>query len=104
MKIQNQHIYGGSQQFADTIINSSKNLSQQDAPLIKFVADNVQGEPERAEFVRALDTLKDEKKTDEEKSEAQKLWKKFLESGVSEMAKESVKSLVSPTFWAILLS
>lgn len=104
MKIQNQNIYGGQQQFADTIINASKVLDSQDAPLIKFVDENVQNEPQKVELISALETIKDGKKTESEKSQAKGMWKKFLESGVSELAKEAAKGLVSPTFWATIMS
>ena len=103
MHIGTQNNYG-NQFFADTMINGSNILSSEDSPLLKLIHDNATSETQKLELVQALETIRDNSKNEVEKSHGKELWKKFLESGVGEVAKEAVKTLISPTFWAIIMN
>jgi regulator of replication initiation timing len=93
MKIENQNIYGGQQQFADTIINNSTTLDETDARFLKLIHDNTSSDTERQQLVRSLENLKAEDTDEAEKKKSGGLLKKFLESGVSETSKQMVKEI-----------
>ena len=57
MKIENQNIYGGNNQFADTIINGSKNMSEKDREMLELILSNSTGD-EQQELISALEKIK----------------------------------------------
>jgi hypothetical protein len=93
MKIENQNIYGGHQQFADTIINGSAALDETDARFLKLIHANTSSDAERVALVRSLENLKADDTSETEKKKSGGLLKKFLESGVSETSKQMVKEI-----------
>jgi hypothetical protein len=93
MKIENQNIYGGRQQFADTIINNSPTLDETDARFLKLIHDNTHSDEERQQLVQSLENVKAEDTDEAEKKKSGGLLKKFLESGVSETSKQIVKEI-----------
>lgn len=89
---------------AVTIIESSPNLSENDKGIVQFIQDNAKTNEEKVDLLSALEVIRDNEKGDDEKLRAKDLWKKFLESGVGELATEVIKGLISPTFWAFVMS
>lgn len=103
VKIETQNIYGGNQQFADTIINASQGrLSSEDADWLKFVNEKANSDSQKTILIEAVETLRDGRKSNAEKETAKSLWKEFLEKGVGTAAEEVIKSLFSPTFWTLI--
>jgi len=103
MKIVNQKISGGNQQFADSIINNSKFLSEEDKTLLEIINENASSEIEKKKLVRSLEILKSKSADSEIKVESKSLLKKFFEEGVGEAGKEFVKGIISSGIWAFLL-
>lgn len=93
MKINNQNIYGGNQQFADTIINSSDKFDETDKNLIKLIHENVPSNEGRMEMLKSLETVKSTDQTDKERKESGSIIKKFIDSIATEGGKQIVKEL-----------
>ncbi|MCG8332222.1 MAG: hypothetical protein MI974_31340 [Chitinophagales bacterium] len=93
MKINNQHISGGNQQFADTIINNYQNLSEVDRKLIEVIHDNTADENDRKILLQSLDTLKSDV-ADIEKEESKSRLRSFIDTGISEASKQIVKQVI----------
>jgi hypothetical protein len=95
MNINNLNIYGGSQQFATTIINNSKSpLNETDEKLLKLIHDNTSSDTERAELVKQLETVKTPEAPIEEKKKSASLLKKFAESFAVEGGKKLVQEVI----------
>lgn len=102
MKIENQNIFGGNQQFADTIINSSPNLNDTDRAFVQLIHDNTSSEEERKELIESLETVKSDDPSENEKKKSSTLLRKFLESGVSEAGKNIAKTILESGFENLL--
>ena len=98
MKIENQYIYGGNQQYADVIINSSPSLSNTDRRLIDLIYSNTDNEEERKALLKSLETIKSESADPKEKEKSKGMLKKFFESGVAEAGKQLAKEVVEGGF------
>lgn len=93
MKIENQNIYGGNQQFADLIINSNNNLDEVDRSFIELIHENVPTPEERQKLINELSNIKDSGSSEEEKRKSGGVLKKFLDSVVSESGKQIIKEV-----------
>lgn len=94
MKIKNIKIVGGSQQFADTIINNSSQLSATEKSLLELIHSNTNSEEERAVLIKSLETVKDSESDIQEKKKSGSFLKKFLESTTNEAGKQIIKELI----------
>jgi len=94
MKIENQNIYGGNQQYADIIINGSNHLSDTDRRLIELIYENTEDEEERKALLASLETVRSRDAKEEDKKKAKSLWKQFRDSMVTESGKQIVKELI----------
>lgn len=103
MNIQNLNIYGGNQQFATTIINNSRYLSEADTGILELINRNVPTEEGKAELIKSLEAINSPDKSEEEKGEAKSLLRKFIQDGVGEAGKEVAKGLLSGGNWEWLL-
>jgi len=93
MKIKNQNIYGGNNQFAKTIINNAKNLDDVDKKLIELIKIEVPDEKQRSELLNDLIKIKDSSSSENE-TKAKKNLKEFFKSISSQTGKEIAKQLV----------
>lgn len=94
MKIKNIKILGGSQQFADTIINNSSQLSATEKSFLELIHSNTNSDEERAELIKSLETVKDSESELPEKKKSGSFLKKFLESTTNEAGKQIIKELI----------
>ena len=94
MKIKNIKILGGSQQFADTIINNSSHLSATEKSFLELIHNNTNSEEERAELIKSLETVKDSESDILQKKKSGSFLKKFLESTTNEAGKQIIKELI----------
>ena len=97
MKIINPIFNGGSQQFADTIINNSQNLKDSDTKLLQLIYENTDSEEERNELINSLETLKSDESEEDEKFKSGRYLRKFLDTGISETSKYLTKSILEST-------
>lgn len=95
MKIKNQKIYGGNQQFADKIINQSSDLSPSDKELIELIHLNASSETEREELINSLKNIKSTQKSEEDKQSAWTRLKGFLSESVSQGSKVLANEIIS---------
>ncbi len=103
MNIDNINIHGGQQQFADTIINNSNNLSQEDKEMLEVINQNVSTEKEKKELIKSIEIINSEVASKEDKSKAKKLLEHFIKEGVSGVGKEVAKKLLSGGTWEWLI-
>lgn len=94
MKINNQNIYGGNQQYADLIINNSDRLSENDRKLIQLFHENTGTEEERTELVKSLENLRSDDIDEKAKENSRGILKKFFESGAVEAGKQISKEII----------
>jgi len=95
MEIHNQNIYGGNQQFADKIINSTKNeLVEEDREILKIFYDEVGSKEDREALVQALNDFKKKDSSPSLKSRAKKTLRNFFNSAISESAKLMARDLI----------
>jgi 23S rRNA A1618 N6-methylase RlmF len=104
MNINNLHISGGKQQFADLIINQSERLSETDRQFIELIDSNVSSEDEKRQLIQSLEVVKNDEADEKDKSYSKGLLKKFLESGVGEAGKEIAKNILTSGIWQMLLN
>ncbi len=93
MKIQNQNIYSGNQQFADLIINQSSVFDESDVKFLELIHKNTDTAEERKKLVESLEFIKSDQVDENEKKVAGGLLKKFLGTGVAETSKQIVKEI-----------
>ncbi len=93
MKIQKQNIFGGNQQFADSIINESKILNEVDRKFLQLIHENAPSLEERNDLVESLENIKsiDSSKIDKEKSGG--VLRKFMDSIATEGGKQLVRDI-----------
>ncbi|MCI5162590.1 MAG: hypothetical protein D3917_11345 [Candidatus Electrothrix sp. AX5] len=87
MEIKTQNIYGGSQQFADTIVNQYQNATfeQNDIELLKFIAE-LKSEEEKKQAIGAdIATVNDANAAEEVKDTARSRVTQFLIDHKSEI-------------------
>jgi hypothetical protein len=94
MKIKNIKILGGSQQFADTIVNNSNQLLTTEKSFLELIHKNTNSEEDRAELIKSLEIVKDSETDLQEKKKSGSLLKKFLESTTNEAGKQIIKELI----------
>lgn len=94
MKINNQNIFGGNQQFADLIINQSSILDETDTRFIKLINENTDSIEEKKALITNLEKIKSDEISKEEKNISGGILKKFLDSIVSESGKQLIKEIV----------
>jgi uncharacterized protein Yka (UPF0111/DUF47 family) len=95
MKIENQNIFGGNQQFADLIINSKENnIDEVDRKFLQLVYDNTNSIEERKDLIKSLTTIKADDVSDNDKKISKSILTKFLDSIPGEVGKQVVKHLV----------
>lgn len=102
MKIKNQNIYGGNQQYADIIINGSDHLSETDRQLIELIYKHTESEADRKALLANLETIRSTDAKEEDKKKAKSLWKQFRDSMVTESGKQIVKELIEGGFEGLL--
>jgi len=80
MKIGTQNIYGGNQQFADTIVNQhpAVQFSSNDVELLKFVGSTPASSEEKQKIAQDVATINKPDVADAEKQTAVDRIKKFL--------------------------
>ncbi len=93
MKIENQNIYGGNQQFADLIINNSQVLDETDSRFLQLIHENTSSPEEKKALVESLENVKSHDKPNEEKKKSGGLLRKFMDSIVTEGGKQIVKEI-----------
>jgi riboflavin biosynthesis pyrimidine reductase len=105
MKIENLNIYGGSQQFADMIINNSNVLDNTDVHFLRLIHENTNSFEERKVLVDSLETLKSEEANNEAKKKSGGVLKKFINSIATEGGKQLVKELVEngANYWQYII-
>lgn len=94
MKINNQNIYGGNQQFADLIINKSQLLDETDSRFLQLIYENTSSPEERKALVENLENVKSFEIPIEEKKKSGGILRKFVDSIATESGKLLVKELV----------
>lgn len=94
MKIENQNIYGGNQQFADFILNASRILDETDSKFLQLINENTTSYEEKQELIKCLENVKSQEETTEQKKKSGGILKKFIESIVTEGGKQVVKELI----------
>jgi hypothetical protein len=95
MKIINQNIYGGNQQFADQIINSKENsINESERELLNLIYSNNNSTTEREKLVSSLNAIKNDAVQDSEKKVSKNFLAKFLETIPGEVGKQVVKHLI----------
>jgi hypothetical protein len=95
MKIENQNIYGGNQQFADFIINSNENkIEELDRKLLNLIYENSKSFEEREMLLMSLSDIKDSTKTESEKKVSNSFLSKFINAIPGEVGKQVVKHLI----------
>ena len=67
MNINNLHISGGKQQFADLIINQSERLSETDRQFIELIDSNVSSEDEKRQLIQSLEVVKNDEVDEKDK-------------------------------------
>lgn len=94
MKIENQNIYGGYQQFADLIINSNENkIDELDRKFVQLIHDNTASIEERKELIESLSNIKNEDTPENEIKKSGNILRKFLDAIPGEVGKQIVKEL-----------
>lgn len=93
MKIKNQNIYGGNNQFAKTIINNASSLNEVDKKLIELIKIEIPDEKKRSELLNDLLKVKDSSSAENE-TQAKKNLKEFFKSVSSQSGKELAKQLI----------
>lgn len=86
MKIKNQNIFGGQQQFADHIFNIGGFNSAEQQLITASKNDK--------ELIQHLSILKSKEASEDKKSKSGNYIKKFLESSVGEAGKSIMKELI----------
>lgn len=95
MKILNQNIYGGNQQFADYIINSKENnVDELDRKFLQLIYDNTDSIAEREELIKSLTTIKNIDSSETDKIKSKNILVKFLDVIPGEIGKQLVKHLI----------
>jgi len=80
--------------FIDKAISESKHLSNSDREILKLIDQNVPDEEGKIELVKSLKELRNPNSDSKSKAKAKSLFGKFMESGISEAAKQLVKRLI----------
>ena len=93
MKIENQNIYGGNQQFADLIINKSHILNETDTKFLQLIHENTSSPEERQALVESLENIKSSDTQIDEKKKSGGFLRKFLDSIATEGGKQLVKEI-----------
>jgi len=80
MQIHSQNIHGGTQQFADTIVNQYQNASfgQNDIELLKFIAELKTEEDKKQAIGKDVATINDTSVTEEARETARSRIAQFL--------------------------
>ncbi|NJX16885.1 hypothetical protein [Tamlana crocina] len=95
MKINNQNIYGGNQQFADLIINSKDNkIDELDRKFLKLVYENTSSPEEREELIKSLSDIKENGTNKESIQKSRNILSNFLKVIPGEAGKQIVKELI----------
>jgi hypothetical protein len=95
MKITNQNIYGGNQQFADLIINSNDNkIDELDRKFLKLIYDNTNSIEEREELIHSLSDIKENGSENESTQKSKNILSNFLKVIPGEAGKQIVKELI----------
>lgn len=87
MKIENQNIYGGNQQFAEYIINTSSIIGEQEKKLLELINEIAVSEDEKHKVVSYLEQVKSADTEPKAKSVAKDALKKFFDAGIEESGK-----------------
>ena len=105
MKIENQNIYGGNQQFADLIINKSQILDETDNRFLQLIHENTSSPEEKKALVESLESVKSLDTPAEEKKKSGGVLRKFVNSIVAEGGKQLVKELVEngAEYWQYIM-
>lgn len=75
-------------------IYNDPHLSATERELIDVIYENTKSEIERRELLKSIKTIKNSDSKPEEITKSKSLFKKFLESGISETAKQIVRELI----------
>ncbi|MBC7571802.1 MAG: hypothetical protein H7319_19040 [Spirosoma sp.] len=94
MKINQNNIYGGNQQFADKIVNHNSILSETDRKIIDLIDTDGQGNYDKQILTKDLERLKSSESSQEEKENAKSTFRKIFESGISQLTKGAIKILI----------
>ena len=95
MKIENLNVFGGNQQFADTIINSFPTIDENDRQILEIIRGNCDLPDRQIELVKLIEKLRSPDVSDAEKKKSGTILKKFFDSIVSETGKFAVKGFLS---------
>jgi hypothetical protein len=93
MKIENQNIFGGNQQFADIIINNSQVLDESDSRFLQLIHENTSSPEEKKALIESLENVKSDDYPEEEKKKSGGLLRKFIDSVATEGGKQIVKEI-----------
>lgn len=94
MKIENQNIYGGNQQFADLIINKSQILDDTDSNFLRLINENTNSIEDKKALIKSLEDVKSLDTAVEDKKKSGGILKKFFDSVASEGGKQLVKEVI----------
>ena len=71
-----------------------KNYTETEKELLDIICRNTDSELERKELIKSLETINKDSSSPEEVSKSKSLFRKFLDSGISESAKQFVRELI----------
>ena len=98
----NNYIKNDSYNFVNEVINSSNLLSSNDQELVRLIYENTSSEEERKELVEDLKKIKDPTASSDEKKKSKSKFKKFMETGLTEVTKQLFKNLIESGFDMII--
>lgn len=94
-KINEQNNFSNQSQFIGSTFNQGNfSISNIDEKIIDLIKESSISEIERKELINSVSIIKDESKSEREKKKSGGLIKKFLETTVSESAKELMKFII----------
>lgn len=93
MEIKNLNIYGGNQQFAETIINNSKVLDDTDSRFLQLINENTSNPEEKKALIKSLENVKSPSTLTEEKKKSGGILRKFVDSIATEGGKQIIKEI-----------
>jgi hypothetical protein len=94
MKIGQNNIYGGNQQFADKIVNHHSNLSESDHKVIDLIASDNGANYDQELISKSIEQVKSTKASSQEKEHSKSVLKKIFDTGLTEATKMAVKALI----------
>jgi len=90
----NNLISNDTYNYIDKTISEYDLLTNNDREFIKLIYENTETEAERKELVDSLKNLKDPSATSETKEKSKSIFRKFIETGLSEASKQMFKRLI----------